>query len=151
MSATHAHPGGPDLPAEPVDAFLKLTGIPGSSQRDGHEEEIDGIEYVSFGGAHAEGARGGRRVEWEPFLFIVRSGIHSAPLFAHLVAGTVIVSSVLSVRRTIEGETADYARLEILNATVVSYQVAAHPTDEALVDIVKLRIPSTPTWTADHS
>ena len=79
MSATHAHPGGPDLPAEPVDAFLKLTGIPGSSQRDGHEEEIDGIEYVSFGGAHAEGARGGRRVEWEPFLFIVRSGIHSAP------------------------------------------------------------------------
>jgi type VI secretion system secreted protein Hcp len=148
MSAAHAELGEPELTAHPADSFLKLTGIPGDSVRDGHEDEIEGLTFA-FGAAEAEAAKGSRRLEWERFLFVAFSGIHSAPLFEHLVAGTVIDSAVLSVRRTIEGETSDYARLEIRNATVVSYQVRVHPAEERLIDIVKLHIPSTPTWTAD--
>jgi len=146
MSAAHAQLGEPEIPATAGEYYLKLTGIPGNSVRDGHEDEIEPLTF-SFGAAESEGARGSRRaVEWERFLFAAYSGIHSPLLLEHLVTAAVIDSSVLALRRTIEGETNDYARLEIRDCTVVSYQVTVHPADGRAMDVVELNVPSVPTW-----
>jgi type VI protein secretion system component Hcp len=149
-TAAEARLGDPQLPVGPDgDFFLKLTGIRGSSQRDGHEDEIEPLTFA-FGGGEAEAAKGGRRVvEWDRFLFAAYSGIHSAPLLQHLVTGAVINSAVLAARRTVDGETSDFAHLELSGCTVASFRSTAHPDDGFPLDVVELRVHSAPTWTVD--
>lgn len=117
-----------------IDGFLKIDDVPGESQRDGHEDEIE-IHEVEFGMAAAAttGRRGmpgaaAGRVELEPFR-VAKHYDRASPLLKQALARTQRFSeAVISVRRTVEGETSDYLVVTLSEASVVGYDL--HPAFE---------------------
>lgn len=141
--------GDPVMPDQPADGFLRLTGIPGSSVRDGHEDEIEVLTF--HWGATAAGSLPGDRgePELEPLLVACYSGIHSPLLLAHLLSGAQIASAVLSLRHTIEGETSDYAVLTMRDCRVSGYRALPRSEDGESMDVVLLGFSEPPTWVLD--
>lgn len=139
--------GDPSVPGVPGDYFLKLTGIPGDSVRDGHEDEIELLTF-GWGISQAPATKDSKPVvSHEPFLFAARWGIHSPLLYQHLLAAQRIESAVLQARRTIEGETSDYFRIAMTGCLVSSYQVTPYAADAQVMDLVELTFSTPPSLT----
>lgn len=139
--------GDPVIPETGGDYFLKLSGIPGSSVRDGHEGEIEPYTF-SWSASQEPGTKDGKPVLTVDALFLALPfGIHSPPLFQHLVNARRIDSAVLSARRTIEGETHDFLVLQMTGCLVSRYQVTPHPEQGGAMDVVELTFASPPTLT----
>jgi type VI secretion system secreted protein Hcp len=106
-----------------IDGFLKVPDIPGPSERDGHEEEIE-IHGVKF---HMEAphdpnslSRRGR-VALDMIVFTKYYDMASPYLKKALFDNTPMDEVVFSARRTIEGETSDYLVVTLTDASVMSY------------------------------
>ena len=116
-----------------IDGFLKVPDIPGPSERDGHEEEIE-IHGVKF---HMEAphdpnslSRRGR-VALDMIVFTKYYDMASPYLKKALFDNTPMDEVVFSARRTIEGETSDYLVVTLTDASVMSYvmhQAMTSPT-----------------------
>lgn len=150
QEGAQAQLGDPTLPTGGTgDYFLQLTGIPGDSVRDGHEGEIELLTF-GWGATQLESIKVGKDNSLpEPFLLAAYTGSHSSGLFEHLVSGQQIANAELTLRRTVEGETSDYARLAMQNCLVSSYRATPHPADGRSMDVAELLLSARPTWTVD--
>lgn len=102
-------------PGGGVSVFLNVDGIPGSSMRDGHEDEIDALAW-SWAAVHPAGAGAHARD------LVILKGIDkaSAPLFLACASGATIPEVKMSLRRTIEGETSDFLVITLADVRVTS-------------------------------
>lgn len=111
-----------------IDGFLKVPDIPGPSERDGHEEEIEvyGMDFRMEApyDANSQARRG--RVDVGQVFFTKDYDMASPYLKKALFENTMLDEVVFSARRTIEGETSDYLVVTLTNASVSSYQL--HPS-----------------------
>lgn len=145
--ATAQSLGEPGIPDVPGDYFLKLTGIPGDSERDGHEDDIELLTFAWGAAQDASTKEDKPALAIEAFLFAARWGMHSPPLYEHLVTARRIQSAVMEARRTIEGETRDYVRIAMSDCLVSSYHVLPNASDAQAMDLVELRFTSPPSLT----
>lgn len=124
-----------------IDGFVKIPDIPGDSQREGHEDEIE-IHSVTFG-METPYERGGSvrrgRVSFDMVVVSKYYDRSSPSLKGALAAGRHLSEVVLSVRRTIEGESSDYLVVTLVDASIVRYDLApAQDRDDVLVEQVGL-------------
>ena len=108
-----------------IDGFLKVPDIPGPSERDGHEEEIE-IHGVKFNmqAPHDPNSMSRRgRVALDMIVFTKYYDMASPYLKKALFDNTPMDEVVFSARRTIEGETSDYLVVTLTDASVMSYQM----------------------------
>jgi type VI secretion system secreted protein Hcp len=113
-----------------IDGFLKVPDIPGSSERDGHVEEIE-VYRVDFNmqapyDPNSLSRRG--RVTMDQIVFTKQYGKDSPYLKKALFDNTPLPEVVFSARRTIAGETSDYLVVTLTDASVMSYRV--HPASD---------------------
>ncbi|SOC56273.1 Hcp family type VI secretion system effector [Ornithinimicrobium cerasi] len=124
-----------------IDGFLKIPDIPGESRREGHEDEIE-IHGVTFGlEAHYEAGGSARRgrVSFDMVSVSKYYDRSSPPLKEALVANRRLREVVLSVRRTVEGETSDYLVVTLTDVVVVRYDLAPAPDRaDTLAELVGL-------------
>ncbi|GAB2603329.1 Hcp family type VI secretion system effector [Pseudactinotalea suaedae] len=127
-----------------IDGFLQIDDIPGESRREGHEDEIE-IHGIEFGLA-AAGVAGRRampgtatgRVELEP-VRVAKHYDRSSPLLKQVLARSQrLEEAVISVRRTVEGETSDYLVVTLTEASVIGYDLHPAPEDDVLEELVYL-------------
>lgn len=136
--------GAPAIPETGGDFFLRLAGIPGSSVRDGHEDEIEPLTFW-WGLSQGDATKDGKSVvSLERFMFATPTGIHSPRLLQHLLAARTIQSGTFAARRTVEGETRDYLVIHLGATQVVDYKVLPHPEDGFAMDLVELRLSAAP-------
>ena len=119
-----------------IDGFLKVPDIPGPSERDGHEEEIE-IHGVKF---HMEAphdpnslSRRGR-VALDMIVFTKYYDMASPYLKKALFDNTPMDEVVFSARRTIEGETSDYLVVTLTDASVMSYEMQQSEDEPDLIE-----------------
>lgn len=109
-----------------IDGFLKIPDIPGDSRRDGHEDEIEihGVTF-SMGTPYDRGGSVGRgRVSFDPVVVSKYYDRSSPALKGALAANRHLPEVVLSVRRTVEGETNDYLVMTLADVSIVTYALA---------------------------
>ena len=116
-----------------LDGFLKVPDIPGPSERDGHEEEIE-IHAIKFQmeAPHDPNSLSRRGKVALDMIKVYKYYDMSSPyLKKALFDNTPMDEVVFSARRTIEGETSDYLVVTLTNASVMSYvmQQAADQPD----------------------
>ncbi|MGE0500226.1 MAG: Hcp family type VI secretion system effector [Rhizobiaceae bacterium] len=116
-----------------IDGFLKVPDIPGPSERDGHEEEIEvyGIDF-SMTAPHDPNSLSRRGRVALSMLTLTKHYDKSSPyLKKALQENTLMDEVVFSCRRTIDGETSDYLVVTMEEASVVTYRmgVSADETD----------------------
>jgi type VI secretion system secreted protein Hcp len=122
-----------------IDGFVKIPGIPGESVRDGHEDDIE-IHSILFGLEAPYDRGGSRRRGRVDFDMVVVSKYYdrsSPPLKGALAANRRLGEVVVSVRRTVEGETSDYLVVTLTDASVVKYDLAPAPD---LDDVLEERV-----------
>src|SRR5262245_17125904 len=108
-----------------IDGFLKVPDIPGASERDGHEEEIE-IHGVQFNreAPHDPSSLSRRgRVALDMIVFTKYYDMSSPYLKKALFDNTPMDEVVFSARRTIEGETSDYLVVTLTDPSVMSYKM----------------------------
>jgi type VI secretion system secreted protein Hcp len=108
-----------------LDGFLKVPDIPGPSERDGHEEEIE-IHGIAFQmeAPHDPNSLSRRgRVRLDQFKIYKHYDMSSPYLKKALFDNTPMDEVVVSARRTIEGETSDYLVVTLTDASVMTYNV----------------------------
>ena len=108
-----------------IDGFLKVPDIPGPSERDGHEEEIE-IHGVKFNmeAPHDPNSLSRRgRVSLDMIVFTKYYDMASPYLKKALFDNTPLDEVKFSARRTIEGETSDYLVITLKEASVTSYHM----------------------------
>ena len=112
-----------------IDGFLKVPDIPGPSERDGHEEEIEihGVEVQHGGAARPEQPVAPGRVALDMIVFTKYYDMASPYLKKALFDNTPMDEVVFSARRTIEGETSDYLVVTLTDASVMSYAMQPEP------------------------
>jgi type VI secretion system secreted protein Hcp len=124
-----------------IDGFLKVPDIPGPSERDGHEEEIEihGVEY-NMQAPHDPNSLSRRgRVALSMITFSSHYSMASPYLQKALFENTLFDEVKFSARRTIEGETSDYLVVTLTDASVMSYDM--RPSDEeGKEDLIEERI-----------
>lgn len=119
-----------------IDGFLKVPDIPGPSERDGHEEEIEihGVHY-SMQAPHDPNSLSRRgRVALSMITFTKHYDMASPYLQKALFENTLFDEIVCSLRRTIEGETSDYLVITFTDASVMTYEVAPSAEDPDLLE-----------------
>ena len=95
-----------------IDGFLKVPDIPGPSERDGHEDEIEihGVEF-NMEAPHDPNSLSRRgRVALDMIVFTKNYDMASPYLKKALFDNTALDEVVFSARRTIEGETKRLSR-----------------------------------------
>jgi len=124
-----------------IDGFVKIPDIPGESMRDGHEDEIE-IHSITFGMEAPYDKSGSLRRGRISFDMVVvaKDYDRSSPaLKGALAANRHLPEVVLSVRRTIEGESSDYLLVTLTDASIAKYDLAPGPDrDDVLVEHVGL-------------
>jgi type VI secretion system secreted protein Hcp len=119
-----------------IDGFLKVPDIPGPSERDGHEEEIE-IHGVKFNmhAPHDPNSMSRRgRVALDMIVFTKYYDMPSPYLKKALFDNTPMDEVVFSARRTIEGETSDYLVVTLTDASVMTYQMCQAPDEADLIE-----------------
>ena len=109
----------PDLRMK-IDGLLKVADIPGPSERDGHEEEIEvyGVDF-SMTAPHDPNSLSRRgRVSLGMVEFTKHYDKASPYLKKALYDNTKLDEVVFTCRRTIEGETNDYLVVPMTGAPV---------------------------------
>lgn len=115
----------PEGPVIALDAFLKVPDIPGPSERDGHEEEIEvhGIRFQMEAPHDPNSLSRRGKVALDMLTVYKYYDISSPYLKKALFDNTPMDEVVLSCRRTIEGETSDYLVVTLTNASVMNYKL----------------------------
>ena len=129
-------PRAEGAPKVKIDGFLKVPDIPGPSERDGHEEEIE-IHGVSFKmeAPHDPNSLSRRgKVALDMIVFTKYYDMSSPYLKKALFDNTPFDEVVFSARRTIEGETSDYLVVTLTNASVMTYELRQAEDEEDLIE-----------------
>ena len=121
-----------------IDGFLKVPDIPGPSERDGHEEEIE-VYAVDFTmtAPHDPNSMSRRGRVSLGVLTIKKHYDKSSPYLAKaLYDNTKLDEVVFTCRRTIEGETADYLVVTMTDASVINYNMHASEEEPDVIEDV---------------
>lgn len=119
-----------------IDGFLKVPDIPGPSERDGHEEEIE-VHGVNFrmDAPHDPNSLSRRgRVALDMIVFTKYYDMSSPYLKKAVFDNTLLDEVVFSARRTIEGETADYLVVTLTDASVMKYEMSQAEDEPDLIE-----------------
>jgi type VI secretion system secreted protein Hcp len=119
-----------------IDGFLKVPDIPGASERDGHEEEMEvfGVEFEMQAPHDANTLSRRGRVSLSTLKFFKYYDMGSPYLKKACFDNTPMDEVVFSARRTIEGETSDYLVITLSDASVVSYELYPSLTEADLLE-----------------
>jgi len=119
-----------------IDGFLKVPDIPGPSERDGHEEEIEihGVKFTMKAphDPNSQSRRG--RVALDMIVFTKYYDMASPYLKKALFDNTALDEVVFSARRTIEGETSDYLVVTLTDASVMTYEMYQSENEADLIE-----------------
>jgi type VI secretion system secreted protein Hcp len=119
-----------------IDGFLKVPDIKGPSVRDGHDEEIEihGVEYnmVAPHDPNSLSRRG--RVALGMIKFLKHYDKASPYLKKALFDNKPLDEVVFSARRTIDGETSDYLKITLKDASIVHYDMKADEDEQDLIE-----------------
>ncbi len=117
------------------DYYLKIDGIPGESQKTGHQGEIE-MDDWSFGetntGASSYGqGTGAGRVSMQDFRFSKRVDSSSPKLFQVCASGKHLKNAVFTARRsgTEGGTPIDYLKVTFGDLIISSFDTSASGTD----------------------
>jgi type VI secretion system secreted protein Hcp len=119
-----------------LDGFLKVPDIPGPSERDGHEEEIE-IHAIKFQmeAPHDPNSLSRRGKVALDMIKVYKYYDMSSPyLKKALFDNTPMDEVVISARRTIEGETSDYLVITLTNASVMTYRMYQAEDEPDLIE-----------------
>jgi type VI secretion system secreted protein Hcp len=120
----------------PIDGFLKVPDIPGASERDGHEEEIEihGVKFQMEAPHDPNSLSRRGKVALDMIVFTKYYDMASPYLNKALFDNTPLDEVVFSARRTIEGETSDYLVVTLTNASVMRYQMHQSEDEPDLIE-----------------
>lgn len=107
-----------------VDFFLKINGIPGESEKEGHADEIE-LTSWSWGennsGSHSVGGGGGAgKVTLGDFNFIMPVNKASPELFLACATGKHIPDALLTCRKS-GGKQQEYLKIKFTDLLISSY------------------------------
>ena len=130
----------PFTAAAQLTAYLKIDDIPGESQRDGHEDEIDfvGLSW-KIERAESDGTRATARAKVGPIKVLKRIDKSSPYLALATLNGQSFPEMVITVRRDSGDAHLDYLIITMTNVRVTSYEMttsegtaqqASEPTEE---------------------
>ena len=108
------------------DAFLKLDGITGESQKANHTGEID-IMSFSWGASNSSSVGTGTgvsvgKVSVSDFSIMKSTDSSSPPLFQKCCDGSVIATGVVTLQRQVSGNATAYLVYNFTNVYVTSIQ-----------------------------
>jgi type VI secretion system secreted protein Hcp len=108
------------------DAFLKLAGITGESQKANHTGEIDILSF-SWGAANSSHVATGTgvsvgKVTVSDFSITKSTDSSSPVLFQKCCDGSVIATGVVTLQRQVEGDATPYLVYNFTNVFVTSVQ-----------------------------
>ena len=108
------------------DAFLKLAGVTGESQKDNHKGEIDLMSF-SWGASNSSAVGTGTgvstgKVTVSDFSIMKTTDSSSAVLFQKCCDGSVIATGVVTLQRQIQGTATPYLVYNFTNVFVTSIQ-----------------------------
>lgn len=108
------------------DAFLKLDGITGESQKTGHDGEID-IMSFSWGASNSTSVGTGTgastgKVNISDFSIMKTTDSSSPNLFQKCCDGSVIATGVVTLQRQVQGSATPYLVYNFTNVYVTSIQ-----------------------------
>ena len=108
------------------DAFLKLDGIQGESQKDNHKQEIDLMSF-SWGASNSSSVGTGTgastgKVSVSDFSIMKSTDSSSPPLFQKCCDGTVIATGVVTLQRQTNQGAQAYLVYNFTNVYVTSIQ-----------------------------
>lgn len=108
-----------------IDGFLKVPDIPGESERDGHEKqmEVHGLRFAMQAPHDPNSLSRRGKVALDMIVFVKYYDIGSPYLKKALFDNTLMDEVEFSARRTIEGETSDYLVITLTNASVMKYEM----------------------------
>jgi type VI secretion system secreted protein Hcp len=115
--------------ANPVDAFVDWPGLPGESERDGHEGEIEAPRVCLDARRAYDGAAA------PSFTAVVGTGtdLASAGLLARAGTGAVEPGTVrITLRRTVEGQTSDFVGIQMQGTRVAAAEQRSSTGDAVL-------------------
>ena len=121
-----------------IDGFLKVPDIPGPSERDGHEDEIEvyGVEFTMVAPHDPNSLSRRGRVSLGMLKLTKHYDMSSPYLAQALYENKKLDEVVFSCRRTIEGETADYLVITLTDASVIAYDMHASPNEPDVIEDV---------------
>ena len=113
-----------------VDFFLKINGIPGESEKDGHADEIE-LDSWGWGetnsGSHSGGGGGGAgKVAMQDFSFSMPVNKASPELFLACATGKHIPDAILVCRKS-GGKQQEYLKIKFTDLLISSYQTGGDP------------------------
>jgi len=113
-----------------IDGFLKISDIPGASERSGHAEEIEihGFDFRMKAPHDPNSLARQGRVEVGPAIFTKDYDQASPYLKRALFENKALGDVVFSARRTIDNEDNDYLVVTLTDASISSYEV--HPAKD---------------------
>lgn len=119
-----------------IDGFLKVPDIPGPSERDGHEEEIEihGVKFTMQAPHDANSLSRRGKVALDMITFTKYYDMSSPYLKKALFDNTLLDEVVFSARRTIEGETSDYLVVTLTDASVMKYLMSQSNEEPDLIE-----------------
>ena len=108
------------------DAFLKLTGVTGESQKENHTGEIDLMSF-SWGASNGSSVGTGTgvsvgKVAVSDFSVMKATDSSSPPLFQKCCDGSVIATGVVTLQRQVSGTATPYLVYTFTNVYVTSLQ-----------------------------
>jgi type VI secretion system secreted protein Hcp len=131
-----------------VDYFLKIDGVDGESQDQGHKGEIEVLSWSwgeSQAGQVAHGGGGGAgKVTMQDFHFTMRSSKASPKLFLACATGQHIKQAVL-VGRKAGDKPQEYLKYKLTDILVSSYQIGGSnggdsPSDQISLNFARLEV-----------
>jgi type VI secretion system secreted protein Hcp len=113
-----------------VDYFLKIDGVEGESQAEGHKNEIEVLSW-SWGESQAGqvahgGGAGAGKVSMQDFHFTVRTSKASPTLFLACATGQHFKNAILIGRKAGEKQQ-DYLKFTLSEVLISSYNVGGGP------------------------
>ena len=108
------------------DAFLKLDGIQGESQKDNHKQEIDLMSF-SWGASNSSSVGTGTgvsvgKVAVSDFSIMKATDSSSPVLFQKCCDGSVMTTGVVTLQRQVQGTATPYLVYNFTNVYVTSVQ-----------------------------
>jgi type VI secretion system secreted protein Hcp len=121
-----------------IDGFLKVPDIPGPSERDGHEEEIEvyGVSFTMTAPYDPNSLSRRGRVSLGMVIVTKHYDMSSPYLAQALYENKKLDEVVFTCRRTIEGETSDYLVVTLTDASVVTYDMHASAEEPDVIEDV---------------
>jgi type VI secretion system secreted protein Hcp len=121
-----------------IDGFLKVPDIPGPSERDGHEEEIEvyGVDFKMTAPHDPNSLSRRGRVSLGMLTLTKHYDMSSPYLAKALYDNTKLDEVVFTCRRTIDGETSDYLVVTLTDASVIAYDMHASIDEPDVIEDV---------------